>query len=85
MKVLIAASVLALSAGVASAEIVCNNEGDCWRTKEVKKYEPSLQLQIHPDNWKGYETESAKFKLREPGRGHGYYRNGTWVEIDAPK
>jgi hypothetical protein len=74
-----AAATLALTAGAASAAVVCNQEGDCWRVKEQRTYEPSLQLRVMPDNWKWKEGE--KHRWREPGHGHGYWRSGTWIEI----
>jgi len=76
---LASATMLALTAGSASAAVVCNDEGDCWRVKEQRNYEPSLKLRIMPDDWKWKEGE--KYRWREPGRDHGYYRNGVWLEI----
>jgi hypothetical protein len=73
------AALLAVTAGSASAAVVCNDEGDCWRVKEQRNYEPSLKLRIMPDDWKWKEGE--KYRWRESGRGHGYYRNGVWLEI----
>ena len=72
-------AVLAIGAHSASAAVVCNEEGDCWKVTEQRNYEPSLKLQVHPDNWKWKEGE--KYRWRESGRGHGYYRNGVWLEI----
>jgi hypothetical protein len=31
------------------------------------------------DDWKG--EPGGKYRFREPGQGHGYYRNGAWVVI----
>ena len=73
------AALLAVTAGSASAAVVCNDEGDCWRVKEQRNYEPSLKLRVMPDDWKWKEGE--KYRWRESGRGHGYYRNGVWLEI----
>ena len=70
---------LALTAGAASAAVICNDEGDCWRVKEQRDYEPSLRLRVMPDDWKWREGES--YRWREPGHGHGYWRRGVWVEI----
>jgi hypothetical protein len=81
---LIYAAILAGAAALswapsASAAVVCNEEGDCWRVREERVYEPSLKLRIMPDDWKWKEGE--KYRWREPGRGHGYWRQGVWVEI----
>ena len=75
--VLVAASALALSAATASAEIACNGEGECWHVKR-HDFHPDLKLTIHPDNWKWAEHEKYKWREHE---GHGYWRNGAWIEI----
>jgi hypothetical protein len=75
---LAAAATLTLTAGAASAAIVCNDEGECWHVHGQPSYGPHLKLSIHPDNWKwgGHE----KYKWREHA-GHGYWRGGSWIEI----
>jgi hypothetical protein len=35
----------------ASAAVVCNDEGDCWRVKDRHNYPPDVNLQIYDDNW----------------------------------
>ena len=42
-----AAAALALTAGAASAAVVCNEEGDCWRVSGEPRYEPGLKLRIY--------------------------------------
>ena len=74
-----AAAALTLTAGAASAAVVCNDEGDCWRVSGEPRYEPGLRLRIMPDAWRWREGE--RYRWREPGRGHGYWRGGSWVEI----
>jgi len=76
---IIGASALTISASAASAAIVCNEEGDCWRVSGHPSYEPSLKLRIMSDDWRWKEGES--YRWREPGRGHGYWRQGAWIEI----
>ena len=41
--------------------------------------EPSLRLRVMPEDWRWKEGEH--YRWREPGRGHGYWRGGTWIEI----
>ncbi len=77
--ILSAAAALTLTAGAASAAVVCNQEGDCWRVSGEPKFEPTLKLRIFKDDWKWKEGE--KYRWRESGRGHGYWRGGTWIEI----
>jgi hypothetical protein len=75
--ILVASSALAISAATASAEIACNREGDCWHVKR-HDFHPSLNLTIHPDNWKWASHEKYRWREHE---GHGYWRDGAWVEI----
>jgi hypothetical protein len=75
---LVAASALSLTASAASAEIVCNAEGDCWHVRGKPSYGPDLKLSIHPDNWKWSGSERYRWREHE---GHGYWRRGAWVDI----
>jgi hypothetical protein len=75
-----AISALALTASVASAEIACNREGDCWRVRETNHFRPEHGVTVHPDNWRWAENESHRYRMREH-EGRGYWRNGAWVEI----
>jgi hypothetical protein len=45
--------VLAASSTTASAEIACNENGDCWRIKERYNYRPEFGITIHPNDWRG--------------------------------
>ena len=74
------AAVLALTATASSAAVVCNDEGDCWRVKERRDYELGLKLRAYDDDWKWKDCE--KYRWRDPGAGHGYYRSGVWIGID---
>jgi hypothetical protein len=44
--------VLAITATGASAAVVCNDEGDCWKVKDKYDYPPAAHLQIYGDDWK---------------------------------
>lgn len=74
---LIGAAALAMTAGTASAAVVCNDDGDCWRVRGRPNYGPGVHLRIYGDDWRG----DGRHRWREPGRGHGYYRNGAWIVI----
>ena len=66
---------LALTAG-ASAAVICNDDGDCWRTKESRlTYPPKARVQIYGDDY----TLGPKYRWREARAGRGYYRGGVWV------
>jgi hypothetical protein len=76
---LIGVGALAMTASAASAAIVCNDEGDCWRVRGRPAYGPELRLSIHPDSWKW--SRHDRHRWREPGHGHGYWRGGNWIVI----
>ncbi len=78
-KALFGAAVLAMTAGTASAAVVCNDDGDCWRVRGRPAYGPDVRVKIYPDNWKW--SSGDRYRWREPGRGHGYWRNGVWIVI----
>ncbi|HZV20908.1 MAG TPA: hypothetical protein VE986_05110 [Hyphomicrobiales bacterium] len=75
-----AVSALVLTASAASAEIVCNREGDCWHVKEHHFYRPEHGVTVYPDNWRWAESGRHRYRWREH-EGRGYWRNGVWVEI----
>jgi hypothetical protein len=65
---------LVLATG-ASAAVVCNEDGDCWRTKERLTYPPAARVQIYGDDY----TIGPKYRWREAHDGPGYYRGGAWI------
>jgi hypothetical protein len=71
---------LALTATAASAEIVCNREGDCWHVRARHEYRPDFGITVHPDSWRWAEHERDRYRWREH-EGRGYWRNGVWVEF----
>lgn len=72
-----AVGVLALTATNASAAVVCNEDGDCWRTKEKYDYRPDWGVTVYDDDWKW--TDNNKYRWRDPGEGRGYWRKGVWI------
>lgn len=75
---LLAAGALALTASGAAAEIVCNDDGDCWHVRQHAEYRPEFKLHVHGDDWKWKEHEHYRFREHD---GHGYWRSGAWVDI----
>ena len=69
-----------LTSTSASAAIVCNEEGDCWRVKERHEYPPEVRLRVYEDDWTWPEVEKHKYRWRE-GKGRGYWRKGVWIEF----
>ena len=72
-------SALTIGAGEASAAVVCNRDGDCWKVRGKPAYKPDFGLRIYGDNWRWKGGE--KYRWRKVGRGHGYYRDGVWITI----
>jgi hypothetical protein len=59
----------------ASASVVCNDDGDCWRSKDRLDYPPQARVHIYGDDY----AIGPKSHWREAHEGHGYYRGGVWV------
>ena len=79
---LIAAGAFMLTATAASAEIVCNDEGDCWHVKTRHEYKPEFKVRIYPDNWKWEEAEGKKYRWREhEDDDRGYWNKGIWLKF----
>jgi hypothetical protein len=79
MKYLVSATLgllgtVALTAS-ASAAIVCNNDGDCWRTEERLAYPPEARVTIYDDDY----AIGPKYRMRDVGKGRGFYRGGVWI------
>jgi hypothetical protein len=73
---LLGAGMLALTATTASAEVVCNEEGDCWHVRERYKYEPGVNVRVYPDSWKWGANDHYRWREHE---GRGYWRKGVWI------
>jgi hypothetical protein len=73
-----AVGAFALTATAASAEIVCNDEGECWHVRGTVEYRPEHRVHVHPDNWKWEKHEHFKWREHE---GRGYWRGGKWERI----
>ena len=74
------AGFLACSTIVSHAAVVCNEEGDCWRTTQRYEYRPEHRVTIHDDVWK----LEKQYRLREDREEHkkrGYYKSGVWIEF----
>ncbi len=67
---------LALTAGNASAAIVCNGAGYCWHVHHHYRYHPEWGVVVHPDNWRWGPSEHYAWHEHT---GRGYWRDGVWV------
>ncbi len=79
LALLAAGSVLAFSAIAAKADVVCNEEGDCWRTKTKYEYRPEFKVRVYKDDWKWDQKEDKKYRWRESREDRGYWRQGVWI------
>jgi hypothetical protein len=70
-------------AGSASAEVVCNNGGDCWHTDQRYNYDTNLGVQYHPDDWYFHQNwaHDNDHHYRDYHEGRGGYRNGVWFSF----
>jgi hypothetical protein len=62
----------------ASAAVVCNEDGDCWKVKERLTYPPEARVEIYDDD---FDITTKKYSWREAGPGNGYWRGGVWVDF----
>lgn len=60
----------------AAAAVVCNDEGDCWKTKERLTYPSGVRVQVYGDD---YVIDQKKYRWREAREGNGYWRGGVWI------
>ena len=62
----------------ASADVVCNRWGDCWRIHDRLDYPAGLGITFHTDGW-GAHHRYGHWRWREDRFDRGYYRNGVWI------
>ncbi len=73
----LAAGAMAVTATSALADIVCNQEGECWHVRHHHyEYKPEFGLVVHPDSWRWGHDEH--FVWREH-TGRGYWHSGVWI------
>jgi len=74
--VLLSAGAVAFTASEASADVVCNGDGDCWHTHDRYTYPPNVTITVHPDDWKWGDHDKYRWHEHE---GRGYWRGGIWI------
>jgi hypothetical protein len=74
----LATSALVMTAGSASAYIVCNRFGECWHVRSHYAYRPAYGLVVHEDNWRWAATDHYRWHEHA---GRGYWRNGVWIRF----
>jgi hypothetical protein len=73
---LLSAGALAVTAGSASAEIVCNGEGECWHARGHYQYHDEWGISVHPNGWAWGANDHYRWHEHH---GRGYWHNGGWI------
>jgi hypothetical protein len=81
VAIVIGAGGLIVTAGTASARVICNAEGDCWHTDTPPPVVPGVTFSVHPDDWYFHQTWGPDRHFREYHDGRGYWRGGVWVTL----
>jgi hypothetical protein len=83
IALLMGAGALIVTAGTASARMVCNNSGDCWHTDENSNTAyPGTGYTNHPDDWYFHQTwKDPNEHYRDYHSGRGYYKSGIWITL----
>jgi hypothetical protein len=76
---LLGAGVLIASMNSASAYVVCNRWGECWRTPYRYHYAPGLRVRFYDDAWYRRHHWRNRYRWRSDHPGRGYWRNGVWI------
>jgi len=81
------AAVLAAGATMstaASADTVCNRDGDCWQTSQRYTNYPSiLGVTFYNASWANGHRHDRKYHWRDNQKDdHGYYDRGEWHTFD---
>lgn len=76
---LMGAGALMMTAGTASARIICNPDGDCWHTDAPLPNVPGIRFRAYPDDWYFHQTWGPDRHWHDYHEGRGYWRGGVWV------
>jgi len=80
------ACALAASASPASARVVCNRYGDCWRTQETVVYPRALGVRVYNDRYadeayreRRWRRMHRHWRADDHMHDRGAWRDGVWV------
>jgi hypothetical protein len=59
----------------ASAVVVCNRWGECWRTRDTYRYPVRVGVFVRNDAW---VRAHPHIRWRAAHDGRGYWRHGHW-------
>ncbi len=84
---IVAAGATVALSSVASAEIVCNRDGDCWHTAQrYSEYPTALGIQFYSDEWRDSHRTDARYHWRDDQKDdHGYYQSGEWHPFETDR
>ena len=72
----VVAGALAATAAPASAAVVCNRWGECWRVRNSYAYPPRLGIIIRDEAW--VRAHHPHWRWRAAHEGRGYWYRGHW-------
>ena len=72
----IVAGTLIATAAPASAAIVCNRWGECWRVRDNYSYPPRIGIVVRSDAW--WRAHHRHYRWRTAHEGRGYWYRGHW-------
>ena len=84
LAAVVAAGATVATVTTASAEVVCNSDGDCWHTSQrYTTYPTVLGVKFYSDDWQSTHRDDAHYHWRDdPKDDHGYYDHGEWHAFD---
>ena len=81
LAAVLAGGAMALTAGVASADVACNSYGECWHVHQrpaISLYPPSLGIHFYSDDWRRAHEHDTHYHWMHDHDSGGYYSHGEW-------
>jgi hypothetical protein len=80
LAAVLAAGVTVATTTVASADVACNSNNECWHTSQhYTNYPPTLGISFFGDDWGvSHQTDSHYHWLADQKDDHGYYDHSAW-------
>jgi len=78
------AGALFATAPLASADVACNNAGECWHTsKRYTEYPTGLGVQFYGKDWESSHRTDTHYKwMKDQDPDRGYYSSGEWHQFN---
>src|SRR5262249_42532308 len=79
---LIAGSAVAVCT-IASADVVCTRDGDCWHVSQrYTTYPETLGVTFYNDDWRAEHMHDTHYHWYDRDDDHGFYIHGEWHAFD---